>query len=84
MFSSTFIWFTTTPSNKPSNTHDKYAGWILYIVEQGQTTESRQNIFLFGFYFDNRLTRLISVPIAQVELGSESAIIFLMNSVDPT
>ena len=36
-----------------------------YIVEQGQTTGSRQNTVLSGFSCARRLTRLISVPTAQ-------------------
>ena len=64
---STSMRFTTTPSFRPSMTHERYAGWILYIVEQGQITESRQNTSLSGFSAASLLTRLISVPIAHFD-----------------
>ena len=40
-----------------------------YIVEQGQTTESRQKMVLSGFSAASRLTMLISVPMAMTLPG---------------
>ena len=54
-----------------------------YMVEQGQTTESRQKTVLSGFSFARRLTRLISVPTAQTVPGSALVTVLMMNSVEP-
>ena len=43
-----------------------------YIVEQGQTTGSRQKIVLSGCSFASRFTRLISVPTAQIVPAGDS------------
>ena len=53
------------------------------MVEQGHTTESRQNIFLSGFSAASRFTMLISVPTAMTLPGAASATTRLMYSVEP-
>src|SRR5690606_24564132 len=48
---STLISLTISPRTRCSNTHSIYAGWILYMVEQGQITGSRQKMVLSGIWF---------------------------------
>ena len=83
MVSGTVISFIIWPSINPSRTHNKYAGWIRYIVQQGQLTGSKQKMVLSGLLMASRLTKLISVPTAHLEPGGASLIVFLINSVDP-
>ena len=54
-----------------------------YMVEQGQTTESRQKTVLSGFSCAMRLTRLISVPTAHVVPLGASSMVLMIVSVEP-
>ena len=81
--SSTEIWFTTTPSFRPSSTHERYAGCMRYIVEHGQTTESRQKTVLSGFSAASLFIMLISVPTAMTLPRAASLPTFLPNAVAP-
>src|SRR3990172_2986584 len=75
---------TGLPSAMPSSAQRRYAGWMRYMVEQGQTTGSRQNTSLSGFSLARRLTRLISVATAHCEPVGAAAMVLAMNSVEPT
>ncbi len=54
-----------------------------YIVEQGQTTGSKQNTVLSGYCAARRFTRLISVPTAMADPAGALAISLTMYAVEP-
>ncbi len=54
-----------------------------YMVEQGQTTGSRQKIVRSGRSSASRFTRLISVPIASTSPGFAASTCLRMYSVEP-
>src|SRR3712207_7872762 len=81
---STVIRLTTRPSARCSSDQRTYAGWTRYIVEQGQITGSRQNTRLSGSSASSRLTRLISVPTAQVVPAGAARTVSMMYSVEPS
>ena len=53
------------------------------MVEQGQTTESRQKMVCSGCWLARRWTRLISVPMAKTEPAGAAAMALTMKSVEP-
>src|SRR5579875_851667 len=81
--SSTLTWLITSPCTSASSTQARYAGWMRYIVEQGQTTGSRQKISCSGWAFASRCTRLISVPTAHLLPAGARSICSTIYSVEP-
>ena len=65
--SSTTIRLRTSPATRPSSTQARWAASMRNIVEQGQTSGSRERIVLSGVSSSSRFTKWISVPTPMTE-----------------